>query len=62
MAEAKTKPTKDSVKQFLGKVEDEKRGKDCQVIIKLMSDVTAAKPEMWGPSIIGFTPLGVACL
>lgn len=54
MAEAKTKPTKDSVKDFLGKVADEKRRQDCRVILDLMSDVTQAKPEMWGPSIIGF--------
>lgn len=54
MAEAKTKPTMDSVKDFLGKIADEKRRKDCQVIAKLMSEVTKEKPEMWGPSIIGF--------
>lgn len=53
MAEAKTKPTKESVKEFLGKIADEDRRQDCQVIVKLMSKVTGAKPEMWGPSIIG---------
>lgn len=54
MAEAKTKPTKDSVKDFLGKIADQERRKDCQFIAKLMSEVTNAKPEMWGASIIGF--------
>jgi hypothetical protein len=54
MAEAKTKPTKASVKEFIGKIADETRRKDCQVISKLMSEVTAEKPEMWGPSIVGF--------
>jgi hypothetical protein len=53
VAEAKTRPTKESVKEFLDKIADEKRRKDCQVIVKLMSKVTGAKPEMWGPSIVG---------
>lgn len=54
MAEAKTKPTRDSVKDFLGKIADDQRRKDCQVITRLMSEVTGEKPEMWGTSIIGF--------
>jgi hypothetical protein len=54
MAELKTKPTKESVMDFLGKVADEKRRNDCQVILKLMADVTQAEPEMWGSSIVGF--------
>lgn len=54
MAEPKTKPTKDSVKDFISKVADEKRRTDCQVVLDLMADVTQAKPEMWGSSIVGF--------
>ncbi|MGH9879985.1 MAG: DUF1801 domain-containing protein, partial [Pyrinomonadaceae bacterium] len=54
MAELKTKPTKDSVKDFLSRVADEQRRKDCEVVLDLMSDVTQAKPEMWGSSIVGF--------
>jgi predicted GIY-YIG superfamily endonuclease len=54
LAEAKTKPTKDSVKAFIAKVPDAKRREDCNAVLKLMSEVTGAKPEMWGPSIIGF--------
>ncbi|MDQ2856854.1 MAG: DUF1801 domain-containing protein [Acidobacteriota bacterium] len=54
MAEAKTKPTKASVKEFIGKITDEARRKDCQVVRRLMSEVTGEKPEMWGTSIIGF--------
>ena len=54
MAELKTKPTKSSVREFLNKITDDQRRKDCNVILKLMSDITGAKPEMWGPSIIGF--------
>lgn len=54
MAEAKTKPTGDSVKDFLGKIADDQRRKDCQVVTRLMSEVTKEKPEMWGATIIGF--------
>ncbi|MCU1263942.1 MAG: hypothetical protein JWM21_260 [Acidobacteria bacterium] len=54
MAEAKTKLTGESVKEFIGKLSDEDRRKDCQVVVKLMSEATGAKPEMWGPSIVGF--------
>lgn len=54
MAELKTKPTKESVNEFIGKVADEKRRTDCRAIIKLMTEATGAKPEMWGPSIVGF--------
>lgn len=54
MAELKTKPTKQSVSAFLKKIPDEKRRKDCEAISRMMAEVTKAKPEMWGPSIVGF--------
>ena len=54
MAETKTKPTKDNVIDFLGKVTDAKRRDDCKVIVDLMAKATKAKPEMWGSSIVGF--------
>ncbi|MDX6611274.1 MAG: hypothetical protein QOD75_460 [Blastocatellia bacterium] len=54
MAELKTQPTKVKVKDFLAKVADEKRRRDCQVIVDIMSQATGAKPEMWGASIVGF--------
>ncbi|HEV7395548.1 MAG TPA: DUF1801 domain-containing protein [Pyrinomonadaceae bacterium] len=54
MAEAKTKPTKASVNDFLNTIENEQRRKDCKAVTKLMSEITDAKPEMWGPNIIGF--------
>ena len=54
MAELKTKPTKASVKTFIAKVDGEQRRRDCKVIIDLMTEVTQAKAEMWGPSIVGF--------
>jgi hypothetical protein len=50
----KTVPTKVSPAKFLGSVENERRRKDGQEILKLMRSVTGEKPVMWGPSIIGF--------
>lgn len=54
MAEAKTKPTKASVTQFINKIPDAARREDCFAIAKMMEDITGSKPVMWGPSIVGF--------
>ena len=54
MAEAKTKPTKQSVKDFISKLADEQSRADCTVITKLMEDATKQKGVMWGTSIAGF--------
>jgi hypothetical protein len=50
----KTKPTGDSVADFLNKIPDAERREDCFAIAKLMEEVTGHKPKMWGPSIVGF--------
>jgi Domain of unknown function (DU1801) len=54
VAELKTKLTKESVRDFLSQIDDKQRRQDCKVVADLMSQITGAKPEMWGPSIIGF--------
>ena len=54
MAELKTKATNASVTKFLGSIKDEQRRKDCETIVELMRDATAAEPKMWGTSIVGF--------
>lgn len=54
MAEMKTKVSEASVEEFLSKVEDEQRRKDCFEIVKIMKQVTKEEPKMWGPAIIGF--------
>ena len=54
MAELKTKATHASVTKFLGNIKDEQRRKDCEIIVELMRDATAAEPKMWGTSIVGF--------
>ena len=54
MAEPKTKPTQASVKDFLNQIQDEERRKDCFAVAKIMEEITGSKPQMWGPSIVGF--------
>ncbi|HYN25136.1 MAG TPA: DUF1801 domain-containing protein [Pyrinomonadaceae bacterium] len=54
MAEAKTKPTEESVSGFLKKLSDKSRREDCLTVLELMKDVTGEEPKMWGSSIVGF--------
>ena len=54
MAEAKTKPTNESVKDFLNRIPDADRRADCFEVAKIMEAVTGEKPKMWGPRIVGF--------
>ena len=54
MAEPKTKPTTESVKEFINKIADEERRADCFAVAKIMEEITGEKPKMWGPSIVGF--------
>jgi hypothetical protein len=54
MAENKTKPTKLSVAAFIKAFTDPTRRADAKALVKLMQNATGEKPQMWGPSIIGF--------
>lgn len=54
MAELKTKPTDQSVRDFLNQIPDEERRENCFALAKLMQEITGSKPKMWGPSIVGF--------
>ena len=54
MAEMKTKPSSDSVEQFLAGVADPARRDDCRVLLGLMRRITGEEARMWGPSIVGF--------
>ena len=54
MAEAKTKPTKQTVKDFISKLPEQQRRADCTIIAKLMEEATKQKGVMWGTSIAGF--------
>lgn len=53
-AEAKTKPTKEKVTDFLNRVSDDARRADCFAVAKMMEEITGSKPQMWGPSMVGF--------
>ncbi len=50
----KTQPNDGDVLAFLGRVPDERKRADCQIILDLMKKVTRQKPVMWGTSIVGF--------
>ena len=54
MAEMKTRPTEVKVKDFITTVENDTRRRDAEVLVKLIRKVTGLKPQMWGPTIIGF--------
>ena len=54
MSELKTKPTKQSAKEFLNKIEPEEKRKDSLVLLAMFQKITGERPVMWGTSIIGF--------
>jgi hypothetical protein len=54
MAENKTKPTKVSVAAFIAAIPDSTKRADAKTLVKLMESTAGEKPQMWGPSIIGF--------
>ena len=54
MAEAKTKPTRQSVESFIDKISDPQTRADCFTIAGLMKEATRSEPQMWGSSIVGF--------
>ena len=54
MAEIKTKPTEASVESFVAAIENPTRREDAGTVLAMMERVTGHRPQMWGPSIIGF--------
>ena len=54
MAETKTKPTEVSVDSFIDAVEHPTRREDARTVRAMMERITRHKPQMWGPSIVGF--------
>ncbi|HKG48447.1 MAG TPA: DUF1801 domain-containing protein [Pyrinomonadaceae bacterium] len=54
MSEPKTRPTNQSVEDFINKVPEAERRADCFEIAKIIEEITGEKPKMWGPSIVGF--------
>jgi hypothetical protein len=54
LSELKTKPTNASVDDFLAAIPDDQKRADCQHICKMMAEITAERPYMWGSAIVGF--------
>ena len=54
MSEPKTKPTDESVEEFLDAVYHPQKKADSFELLKIMKEVTQEEPIMWGTSIIGF--------
>ena len=54
MAEHKTKPTGESVTDFIKRVDGDERRKDCTALVRLMKQAAGAPAKMLGTSIIGF--------
>lgn len=54
MAEAKTKATNQSVRDFISKLPDVGTRADCTEIAKMMEDATGSKGVMWGANIAGY--------
>jgi hypothetical protein len=54
MAEPKTKPTKESVNDFLNKVEPEGKRQDSFTLLEMFEKITDEEAVMWGDSIVGF--------
>jgi uncharacterized protein DUF1801 len=54
MAEAKTKPTNQTVKDFISKLPDAETRADCNEIAKMMEEATKTKGVMWGANIAGY--------
>ena len=54
MAELKTKKNTASVEGFLNTIKEKQKREDSFAVLEMFKKVTGEKPEMWGPSIIGF--------
>jgi len=54
MSENKTRPTDQSVIDFLNSVEHNTRRQDAFALLKLMEETTGEDAVMWGSSIVGF--------
>ena len=53
MAENKTKPTGESVEEFI-RSSDPKKIEDSFKLVEMMEKISGEKAYMWGPSIVGF--------
>lgn len=56
MAEPKTKRNDGDVDAFIESVENVIRRRDARRVRDLMAEITGDEPEMWGDSIVGYSP------
>ncbi|WP_066306771.1 DUF1801 domain-containing protein [Bacillus sp. FJAT-29814] len=54
MYEQKTKPTDNSVIEFIENVDSPKKREDAYRLVEVFTETTGFEAKMWGPSIIGF--------
>lgn len=54
MYEQKTKPTDQSVIEYIENVDSPKKREDAYKLLDIFSETTGHEAKMWGPSIIGF--------
>ncbi|MBH9553068.1 DUF1801 domain-containing protein [Inhella gelatinilytica] len=54
MAELKTKATDASVDEYIASRANEEQKADCKSLMALLKRITKEKPQMWGPSIVGY--------
>lgn len=54
MADSANRPTGADVAGFVAAVADERRRRDAEALVELMSEVTGQPPVLWGTSIVGF--------
>ena len=54
MAELKTKPSDESVEEFLRQVPDERKRQDCFTLLEMMRTASGMPPKLWGGSMVGF--------
>ena len=54
MSVPKTKPTEVSAESHVAAIANGEQRNDARTLVALMRRVTKQKPQMWGPSIVGF--------
>lgn len=54
LVEIKTKPTAADVDEFINKILDDQKRKDCFVLLEMMKKASGEEPVLWSNSIIGF--------
>lgn len=54
MTELKTKATDASIDAYIASRANEEQKADCENLMVLLKRVTEERPQMWGPSIVGY--------